>query len=733
MGAFPAPSRWCGAWRGRVLSALPLVVGLVALLWEDAILVIATTNTPTLHECDPAILSASAFSPSPATPLSPSRYQRAEGACWSRAELPCYAGARGTPERSPALKRKLHAYHEYLRACSSREPVETVKAKLLAGNATDCRYLFWHMKLGDGQGNQYISFISSFVYALLTNRIFLLYTDMGPGKVMCPPFEGMGERWHLFNGSMKSVDLYLSSVVARKGMQFFPERLDVLVNGTSGINGTTPAPTIANIPIYHNTPNTSLFFCESEQAFLATIPSLILLSNQYFLPALLHVPSFRRHLNDLFPAGRIFQTVSQLIMFPKNSIWAAVTENIRARALPAAARIGLQFRHASELAMRHAVMCITRLQQHPVLVEARARNGGGAGGAGGAGEVAAGDGGVLAGGAGVELGSAGNVGEGRGLMDGVGGLSGEGGTGSSSAGSSDSSTGSSSTGNSSTGNSTEPGSGGVASASGDAAGGTTVILIASLNQYAPFNLSQKLFPNVTSANLSYSKATVTGGVSISSSSSSSNSNSSVSPTPGGENSTETANRALNGAGLPSSDSNSTVLDSNSTALNTSTSSANITNSGTTMTGLVTPLVTTFYPIDPTSSTANITESNVIRNGTLSLDRITTEVSQSGLDAELEHALVDIYSLALGSDIILTSPASTFGYLLSSLFGRPSFFVSASCQQMPLEPCFQHPPHGFKCPSGEIIGDAESYNRSDPNLPFERCPDNINGLSLIVGQ
>ncbi|CAI5536915.1 unnamed protein product [Closterium sp. Naga37s-1] len=438
--------RWCGAWRARVLSALPLVVGLVMLLREDALLVIATTNTPTLHECDPAILSASS-SPSPATPLSPSRYQRAEGACWSRAELPCYAGARGTPERSPALKRKIHAYHEYLRACSSRETVETVKAKLLAGNATDCRYLFWHMKLGDGQGNQYISFVSSFVYALLTNRIFLLYTDMGPGKVMCPPFEGMGERWHLFNGSMQSVDLYLSSVVARKGMQFFPERLDVLVNGTSGTNGTMPAPTIANIPIYHNTPNTSLFFCESEQAFLSTIPSLILLSNQYFLPALLHVPSFRRHLHDLFPSGRIFQTVSQLIMFPKNSIWAAVTENIRARALLAAARIGLQFRHASELAMRHAVMCITRLQQHPVLVEARAKNGA-AGGAGGAGEVAAGDGGasggvesggdaaggggaggggavgVVTGGAGVEAGGSGNGGEGRELMDGLGGLSG---------------------------------------------------------------------------------------------------------------------------------------------------------------------------------------------------------------------------------------------------------------------------------------------------------------------
>ncbi|CAI5949887.1 unnamed protein product [Closterium sp. NIES-65] len=376
------------------------------------------------------------------------------------------------------------------------------------------------MKLGDGQGNQYISFVSSFVYALLTNRIFLLYTDMGPGKVMCPPFEGMGERWHLFNGSMQSVDLYLSSVVARKGMQFFPERLDVLVNGTSGTNGTMPAPTIANIPIYHNTPNTSLFFCESEQAFLATIPSLILLSNQYFLPALLHVPSFRRHLNDLFPSGRIFQTVSQLIMFPKNSIWAAVTENIRARALPAGARIGLQFRHASELAMRHAVMCITRLQQHPVLVEARAKNGA-AGGAGGAGADAAGGGGtggggavgVVTGGAGVEAGGVGNGGEGR---DGLGGLSGGSGT------------------------------------------------------------------------------------------------------------------------------------------------------------------------------------------------------------------------VVGSDIILTSPASTFGYLLSSLFGRPSFFVAASCQQMPLEPCFQHPPHGFKCPSGEVIGDAESYNRSDPNLPFERCPDNVNGLSLIVG-
>ncbi|CAI5515266.1 unnamed protein product [Closterium sp. Naga37s-1] len=598
-----------GAFRAR--SHGVALLSLVAAIALGPIQPVApSTDAPTLHECDS---SDPLHSPLGRSADHTHRYHRPPHLCWSKAEIPCYTGSHGMAERSETLKRKLRAYHEYRRDCDAKENITSLKTKLRVGNATECKYLLWHFSPGDGQGNQYISLVSAFVYALLTNRVFLLLTERGPGKLMCQPFEGAP--WFVFS-DVKG-ELWDAEVLHIKiAYPYFQERVKALQNGTSD---AMPVPNVANINLQHNVANTSIFFCECEQQWLARVPSLLLRANQYFLPALFYHPSFRRHIRDLFPSGRIFQTVSQLIMFPNNRLWAAITDNIHRRAAPAAARVGLQLRQSSEGIMSQAAECIVQVMEGDAVAQARREREKGEGGGeargepGGVGAVGGGVGGAGEGGAAVGRGGIVN-GTGEATAYGMGVASEEGttaalaiaralevgGAPTAAAAAAAAAVGGES-------GSTSDSGGGVSTS-----GSSTVVLIAALNEFAPYNLSLLLFPNASSSPLTYTKIT-------------------------------------------------------------------------------------------------------------------------GLDTELQHAIIDIYTVALASDAILVFPASTFGYLLASLFARPSFFVAKTCQAAPLEPCYHHPPQPHQCPGGGLLVGGPPFNDSDPELPFGRCPDASNGLLLLYGR
>ncbi|CAI7865791.1 unnamed protein product [Closterium sp. NIES-53] len=778
------------AWRSRHGMALLSLVAAIVL--AGLVRPVApSTDAPALHECDssdPLFSPLSRFGGDHAH-----RYHRPAHLCWSKAEMPCYAGSRGMAARSETLKRKLRAYHEYRRECDAKENITSLKTKLRAGNATECRYLLWHFKPGDGQGNQFISLVSAFVYALLTNRVFLLLTGMGPAKLMCQPFEGArwfvysdvpDERWDatlvgmriayqyfpervaaIQNGTSDTMDVPnierwdASLVGMRIAYQYFPDRVAAIQNGTSDtmdvpniptcVNAAaspltylttiafpshlpthpslpphslfppslplrTSPPTSAQVSLHHTEQNTSLFFCPSEQQWLARVPSLLLLANQFFLPSLFHHPSFRRHIQDLFPSGRIFQTVSQLIMFPNNRLWAAITDNIHRRAAPAAARVGLQLRHCSADIISQAAECVVRVAQGDAVAEARRERekkegereaGGEPGGVGAVGGVGrAGEGGAVVGSGAAAAAAAPGTGEAT-TAYGMGVASEEGTSaavavalalekgGAPAAAAAAAAAAAGATGAPDGSGSTSESGGSVSRPSS-----STVVLIAALYEYAPYNLSLLLFPSAPSSPLTYTKVILTD------SSSNDTSNSSA----GADNGTQTGSLATHS--------------SSTTAITTSTeTTTNINSSSSAATPDLTPSSTV---ISIPASSSDISNSSIISNGTFSLDRLTTETAQTGLDTEVQHAIIDIYTLALASDAILIFPTSTFGYLLSSLFGRPAFFVSQGCQPAPLEPCYQHPPQPHQCSDGQLVGVPPFSDL------FGICPDVFNGLSLL---
>ncbi|CAI5948727.1 unnamed protein product [Closterium sp. NIES-64] len=144
--------------------------------------------------------------------------------------MACYAGiatagypTRGAaeacvqPHVSGALETKLRQYHRYRRECLRQEPMPQLRATLLAGNRTACRYLLYHQTI-DGQGNRLMSLVSSFAYALLTDRILLLLSRSGPATEFCEPFEHEAS-WVLFDGPEEEGEEYarvLRSRVAKE-------------------------------------------------------------------------------------------------------------------------------------------------------------------------------------------------------------------------------------------------------------------------------------------------------------------------------------------------------------------------------------------------------------------------------------------------------------------------------------------------------------------------------------
>ncbi|CAI5519237.1 unnamed protein product [Closterium sp. Naga37s-1] len=331
------------------------------------------------------------------------RYERREVECWSRAELPCYEGmSRHTQQQGKGegntdssfseahAQVKLRQYHTYRRECLHREPLDLLRSTLLAGNPTSCRYLvFYHPS--DGQGNRLISLVSAFAYALLTDRIFLLSSKSGPAAVLCEPFEH-GESWVLFGREEKLEEHHaqvLRVKVAREWREVRQGRekmgkkgggrrrlVEGLVQG--GREGRWREQCL-RVDIFHSTPSSGfLFFCESEQQWLSRTPTLLLSSNQYFLPALYLLPSFRRRLLLLFPSHQPFRSLARLLLFPRNRIWAQLTHRFHSLIAPAPARIGLQGRfptHANEGRLRYDTVnmgrCLLDALNSSVLQEAR--------------------------------------------------------------------------------------------------------------------------------------------------------------------------------------------------------------------------------------------------------------------------------------------------------------------------------------------------------------------------
>jgi xyloglucan fucosyltransferase len=109
---------------------------------------------------------------------------------------------------------------------------------------------------------------------------------------------------------------------------------------------TSPPPPFLYIYLAYNIDRyDGLFYCDQNQDQLGKVPWLVIKSNQYFVPSLFLVPSFKQELSKLFPDEEtVFHHLGRYLFQPSNEAWGLITRFYRASLSKADEMIGIQVR-----------------------------------------------------------------------------------------------------------------------------------------------------------------------------------------------------------------------------------------------------------------------------------------------------------------------------------------------------------------------------------------------------
>jgi xyloglucan fucosyltransferase len=242
---------------------------------------------------------------------------------------------------SPYLQRKLRDYEARHRRCAPGTPLYAKSVEQLrsgrSAEGMECTYVVWLPF--DGLGNRMLSMVSGFLYALLTDRIFLaaLLPDMA--DLFCEPFPGT--TWRLpVDGDFPVANLV-------------PRGQDIEKSYTRLLNAKVVGPdanATAGIPAYVYLSfgwqlKDALFFCGEHQLVLGKVNWLLLYSDIYFAPSLYAVAEFQDELRRLFPAKEsVSHLLSRYLFHPTNPVWNLATRYYRSYLASAKRRIGVQIR-----------------------------------------------------------------------------------------------------------------------------------------------------------------------------------------------------------------------------------------------------------------------------------------------------------------------------------------------------------------------------------------------------
>ncbi|CAL9773467.1 unnamed protein product, partial [Musa acuminata subsp. burmannicoides] len=131
-----------------------------------------------------------------------------EASCLSRYQSALYwKQSNHTP--SPYLLRKLRNYESLHRRCAPNtelynKSIEQLKSNASAG-PSECNYVVW-LESG-GIGNSVISMVSTFLYALLNDKVFLLKLPDDFHGIFCEPFPGTTRTSWLLSSDFPIQDL----------------------------------------------------------------------------------------------------------------------------------------------------------------------------------------------------------------------------------------------------------------------------------------------------------------------------------------------------------------------------------------------------------------------------------------------------------------------------------------------------------------------------------------------
>uniref|UniRef100_A0A453PNB3 Fucosyltransferase n=1 Tax=Aegilops tauschii subsp. strangulata TaxID=200361 RepID=A0A453PNB3_AEGTS len=206
-----------------------------------------------------------------------------------------------------------------------------------------CQYTVWTPF--NGLGNRMLALASTFLHALLTDRVLLVHAPHEFDGLFCEPFPGSS--WTLpagfpiadFDGTFTMLSPTSYKNMKKAGT----------ING-----GENPNVTAETLPAYVFLDliqsYTGAAFCEADQRVLAKFNWMVVKSDVYFATAFFLMPVYRRELARLFPEKEAaFHHLARYLFHPSNDVWAIVREFHEAYLAGADERIGLQVRVFPEL------------------------------------------------------------------------------------------------------------------------------------------------------------------------------------------------------------------------------------------------------------------------------------------------------------------------------------------------------------------------------------------------
>lgn len=258
-----------------------------------------------------------------------------ERSCLSRYQSVSYR-KQSSFKPSSYLLSKLRRYEALHKRCGPHtESYNKVLQKLKSGqpiDPSDCNYLVWISF--SGLGNRILTLASSFLYALLTNRVLLVDRGVDMDDLFCEPFPEVS--WLL----------PLDFPITNQFNEFDQQSPQSYGNMLKGNSSTSDVPPFVYLHLVHDyDDHDKLFFCDQEQTFLQKVPWLIMKTDNYFVPSLFLIPSFEQELNNLFPEKEtVFHFLGRYLFFPTNPVWGLITRYYQAYLAKADEKIGIQVR-----------------------------------------------------------------------------------------------------------------------------------------------------------------------------------------------------------------------------------------------------------------------------------------------------------------------------------------------------------------------------------------------------
>ncbi|CAN6460661.1 unnamed protein product [Victoria cruziana] len=230
----------------------------------------------------------------------------------------------------PELNRVLEKYVAMHRRCRDID-FESLDHVYTSSKRPRCRYLIWSQGRF-GFGNRLLPLISSFLYAIMSARVFLIdYPHWD--DLFCEPFLG--------STTLLPATTKLSRQLGPWYTQFHRARCGSGVQSRNSICNATVVNLVLDI---HDHPLSDYesIACPMGYARLRNIPFVTIRKcNQYFAPIFYLNPVLSPLLDVLFPERNPFHLLSRFLLAPNDAMWSSISSHLD---IHASRRIGVQIR-----------------------------------------------------------------------------------------------------------------------------------------------------------------------------------------------------------------------------------------------------------------------------------------------------------------------------------------------------------------------------------------------------